>query len=140
MNTARDQCTESVRVVYERTVASIGGGEPRAFRSLLRFRVKPGMNEAYTTAMKNEFIPGASKVDGVRWRLRKTERGGSPGDFLQTFDFEKMAEVDGPTTTRKAFGAEGAAKWLKKQSDLGTTIEILLYRHLPEFGYTLPAR
>lgn len=140
VNTIRDQCTESVRISYERSVASVGGGEPKAFRGVFRFRVKPGMNEAYMNAMKNEFVPAASKVDGTRWRLRRIERGGSPSDFIQTFDVDKMAKYDEPSTTTKAFGAEGAAKWNTKLTELGTPIESLLYRHLPGFGYTLPAR
>ena len=142
MNTVRDQSTETVRTVYERSIVSIGAGEPRKYRIYGRFRVKQGMADAYTGAMKTEWVPAISKLGTSRLRLRQVIRGGSPNDFTMNSDADSLAGLDGPGPTVRAMGAEKAAAWQKKLADMGTTMEALLYRRLPELSWlaSTPAR
>lgn len=135
LNTMRDQATESVRIAYERTVVSAGGGTGRKYRIYSRFRVKQGMAQAYSDAMKNEWAPAIGKLDGTRMRLRHVVRGGSPNDFISTFDVDSLAGLDGEGPAVRAMGADKAAAWNKKIADMGVTVEALLYIRIAELSW-----
>ena len=137
LNVQRDQCTESVQVAYERGVLAIGGGEPRAYRVVTRFRARPGMADAYTNALKAELQPPLSKLDGLRYRVRRVEWGGSRNEFVMTSDIDKMSALDKPSPMVQAMGPEGAAAWTKRVADFGAQVDASVYRHLPEFGFTV---
>ena len=138
MNSQRDQCTESVRVSYERGVISAGGGNPRAYRIVRRTRVKPEMVATYTNALKTELLPALSKDEHVRYRVRKVEWGGSPNDFVSTSDEDKLEALDGPNPVRRAMGEEKANAWFKKSIEHGTVVEAAVYLYLPEISWSAP--
>jgi hypothetical protein len=135
INSQRDQCTESARITYERGVFAVGGGTPRKYRILTRFRSKPTMAAAYSTAITSELGPAMAKVDGMRWRVRRVEWGGSRADFALTNDVETLASLDQPSPTTRALGAEKAAAWNKKLADIGTPLDAMVYRFLPELSF-----
>ena len=76
MNTQRDQSTDSAKVTYERGVFSLGGGTPRTYRILTRFRAKASMSNTYADAVKTDLGPALAKIDGLRMRVRRIEWAG----------------------------------------------------------------
>jgi hypothetical protein len=136
LNTQRDQCTESAHISFQRMIAVVGEGDPRTFRVVTRFRARPGMAEAYTAAIQNELLPALKKVEGIRYRARHVEWGGSRSEFVTTNDMDKLATLDKPSSPSvQAFGQEGAVKWAKKMAELGTNVDAQIYRFIPELSY-----
>jgi len=139
LNMQRDQCTDRVRIAYERGVAAIGTGSPRAYRLQLTFRARQGMAETYANAIKTELVPALSKVDGLRYRIRRVEWGGSRNEFMTTTDVDKLAALDQPSPVVQALGPDGATAWAKRIGELGNGVEALIYRHLADLSFTITA-
>lgn len=139
MNTQRDQSTDSAKVTYERGVFSLGGGTPRTYRILTRFRAKASMSNTYADAVKTDLGPALAKIDGLRMRVRRIEWGGSRADFVTTSDVDKLAALDQPSPITLALGAEKATAWNKKMADIGSPIDSVVYRFLPELSFGITA-
>jgi len=139
LNVQRDQCTDRVRIAYERGVAAIGTGSPRTYRVQLTFRARQGMAEIYANAIKNELVPALTKVDGLRYRVRRVEWGGSRNEFMTMTDIDKLAALDQPSPVAQAMGRDGAAAWAKRIGELGNGVEALIYRRLADLSFSVPA-
>ena len=138
-NLQRNQCTEAVTVTYERSVVALGGGDPRAYRTLRRFRVRQEMTQAYTSALQTDLLPQLSKAEGVRYRVRRVEWGGAANDFVSTFDTDKLASLDAANPIRQALGEAKANAWFQKVAAHGTNVEALIYRFEPDLSWRQPA-
>ena len=143
MTARRNQCVDSVRTTYERTIPELAipaptGAAPRNIARLVRTTVRPGMDDQYLAIMKNEYVPALKKAGVTGFLVRRVEWGASRNVFTMLGRHEKFAELDEGSVLTKALGAEAAAKLLAKLRQTIVSAEYLLYTRLPESSYQPP--
>ncbi len=142
MQARRNQCVESVRTTYERTIPGLGipapAGAVRKLFRVTRINVRSGMDGQYLAIMKDEYLPALKKAGVTSLLVRRVEWGGSRNQFTLLVRHEKYAELDEGSVLTKALGAEAAAKLLAKIRQTIATSEYSLYAYMPESSFQPP--
>jgi hypothetical protein len=138
----RNQCVDSVRTTYERTIPELGipaptGAVRKLFR-LTRITVRSGMDTQYLAIMKDEYLPALKKAGVKSLLVRRVEWGASRNVFTLLGRHDKFAELDEGSMLTKSLGADGAAKLLAKLRQTIASSEYLLYTYIPESSYQPP--
>ena len=142
MQARRNQCVESVRTTYERTIPGLGipapAGTTRKLFRVTRINVRSGMAEQYLAIMKDDYLPALKKAGVTSLLVRRVEWGGSRNQFTLIGRHEKYAELDEGSVLTKALGAEAAAKLLAKVRQTIAASEYSLYAHMPNSSFQPP--
>ena len=138
----RNQCVDSVRTTYERTIPELGitapAGAARKLFRVTRVSVRSGMDDQYLAIMKNEYLPALKKAGVASFLIRRVEWGGSRNQFTLMGRHDKYEELDAGSMLTKALGAEASAKLLTKLRQTIATSEYLLYSYVPESSFQPP--
>ena len=138
----RNQCVDSVRTTYERTIPELGiqapAGSVRKIFRVTRIAVRSGMDDQYLAIMKNEYLPALKKAGVKSLLVRRVEWGGSRNMFTVLGRHDKFAELDEGSVLTKELGAEGAAKLLAKLRQTIANSDYSLYTYVPASSYQPP--
>lgn len=142
LSARRNQCVDSVRTTYERTIPELGipapSGSVRKMFRVVRTTVRNGMDDQYLAIMKNEYLPALKKAGVTSFLVRRVEWGGSRNVFTLLGRHDKFAELDEGSRLAKGIGAEGAAKLLAKLRQTITNADYSLYTYVPGSSYQPP--
>lgn len=138
----RNQCLDSVRITYERTIPELGipspAGSRRKVMRLSRTTVRSGMDAQFLAIIKDEYQPALKKAGVTSFLVRRVEWGASRNVFTMLGRHDQFAELDEGSMLTKALGVEEAAKLLAKIRQTISSTEYLLYTYLPESSYQQP--
>jgi hypothetical protein len=133
----RNQCTESVRVTYERgqTDLAIGDvGKPPKMIRQTRVHVRPGMADSFLALAKAELVPAYKKANVTWFRVRRVEYGGSRNDITLSAGIDKLGDLD-PNLLSKVMGPDAAKNYLAKAAQMVSNSEYLIFRRLADLSY-----
>ena len=139
MSARRNQCVQSVRTAYERTIPSLGiptpAGTARKLMRVTRTTVRSGMDDQFLAIMKDEYVPALKKAGITSFLIRRVEWGGSRNVFTLMGRHDKFAELDEGSVLTKALGEAAATKLLAKLRQTIANSEYMLYTFVPESSY-----
>jgi hypothetical protein len=142
LSARRNQCVDSVRTTYERTIPELGiqapAGSVRKIIRVTRNTVRSGMDDQFLAIMKNEYLPAHKKAGVTSLLVRRVEWGGSRNVFTLLGRHDKFAELDEGSRLTKALGAEAAEKLLAKLRQTIANTDYSLYTYVPGSSYQPP--
>jgi hypothetical protein len=98
----------------------------------------PGKAAAFTSFMKEDYIPAMKKVDIANLWISRPVFGGDLNERVMVRPLHKLAELDGGPLTTKALGADGARQLGIKQSAIVQSTRFTVVRVRPDLS-NLPA-
>ena len=103
-------------------------GDPGEYVHVAVYRLLPGKAEAFTTFMKNDYLPAMKKAGVTNFWVNRPIFGGDLNERLSIRPMHKLAELDGGPLTTKALGADGARQLGIKQAAIVESVKYSLMR------------
>jgi len=131
------KCTESRQVYISNALPELSSGPAGQLPALgvfTRVRVATGRLEDYEAFLKGEILPIYKKAD-VGMTVTRRGLGADSNDVIQISWLSKMADIDAGSPIARALGPAGAAKLLAKTAGMGTLVEQVVRRRVPDLSY-----
>jgi hypothetical protein len=131
------KCVESRQVYISNALpelSSAAAGQFPALGVFTRVRVATGRLEDYEAFLKGEILPIYKKAD-VGLTVTRRGLGANANDVIQISWLTKMADIDLGSPITRALGPAGAAKLLAKTAGMGTLVEQVVRRRVPDLSY-----
>lgn len=131
------KCLESRQVYISNALPELSSaptGQLPALGVFTRVRVATGRLEDYEAFLKGEILPIYKKAD-VGMTVTRRGLGANSNDVIQISWLSKMADIDVGSPITRALGPAGAAKLLAKTAGMGTLVEQVVRRRVPDLTY-----
>ncbi|HME10115.1 MAG TPA: hypothetical protein VKG25_23865 [Bryobacteraceae bacterium] len=112
--------------------------DPGQFVAITRYRLVTGKGAEFTEYMKNDYIPAMRKAEIANLWLSQTVFGGDPNERVMIRFMHSLAEIDAGPPSRKALGAEGAARLAAKQNGIIAAARYSIVRVRPDLSAMPP--
>lgn len=135
--TKLQKCLESRQVFISNALpelSSAPAGQLPALGVFTRVRVATGKLEDYEAFLKGEILPIYKKAD-VGMTVSRRGLGADSNDVVQISWLSKMADIDVGSPITRALGPAGTAKLLAKTAGMGTLVEQVVRRRVPDLSY-----
>jgi hypothetical protein len=131
------KCTESRQVFIANAMPELTTATPADAPPIgvfTRVRVAPGKLPDYEAFVKSELLPIYKKANVPITHTRRG-LGANTNDVTSIAWLNKMADIDAGSPLLRALGPAGVTKFLAKSGTMGTLVEQVVRRRVPDLSF-----
>ena len=131
------RCEDSVQTFISAPLTDLSNlpnGELGPIGVFTRVRVANGKLADYENFMKNEILPYYKKAN-MRFQVSRRGLGANSNDIVSVSFASKFADLDKGSVLTQALGADGVIKLLAKSASIGTLVEQVVRRQVPDLSF-----